>query len=543
MTRMNRRTLLGGTLAVLAAPGLVGCSTVTRSTDVAAINAPVALPTYRRFAGPAPDLPTVDPRMPDAYRTFPAERPVVLGGRTPGDGTPFTGSTRTVSPIPPTQDRNAYWQELNARLGSRVDVTITPDADYASKFATSVAGDVLGDVFNVDVDFPYLPQFLEARAHDLTEFLSGDAILDYPFLANIPTESWRSCVYSGGIYAVPVPRGVLNTEQLFCRADLFAERGVGTDFGSVDDLIGMARELTDVPANRWAFCQVPDIVLSRMLGLPNTWALDGPRFVYYRELDGFKDVLDIGARLIREGLVHPDSVSVSRADLKLWFNEGSGLMAQDTFPGLNAYYQQNVAGDSYEIALPVVPGPDGGPGPLWVGPSNHSITALDKASPERIRTMLSLLNWLATPFGSEEYLFRRYGTEGRHFAFEGGQPVQNDLGASETALSAFPTQYLVDCPMPIYYAGHPEATDMVYDNLVASMPAAVTNATSGLYSPTKSIKGKSLYKALDDTRNQIFLGRLPVSAWDEAIADWRRGGGDQMRAEYEQALAARGQEA
>ena len=48
-----------------------------------------------------------------------------------------------------------------------------------------MAGDTLGDLFNVDGEFSYLPQFLEARAQDLTEYLSGDAILEYPFLANL----------------------------------------------------------------------------------------------------------------------------------------------------------------------------------------------------------------------------------------------------------------------------------------------------------------------------------------------------------------------
>jgi putative aldouronate transport system substrate-binding protein len=539
---VSRRTLLRGALAALTVPALSSCSTVTRSTDIAAINAPVALPTYARFEGPAPDLPTVDPRMPDAYRYFPADRPRVLAGTAPGDGSPITGSTRTVSPIPPTQDRNAYWQALNERLGSPLDLTITPDADYASKFATSVAGDTLGDVYNVETDFPYLPQFLEARAQDLTEFVSGDAVLEYPFLANIPTESWRACVYSGGIYAVPVPRGVLSTNQLHCRADLFAERGLSTDFRDVDDLVALAREMTDASANRWAFTYVPDIILSRMVGLPNMWGFEGGRLVLAKELDAQKEMLELGARLVREGLVHPDSTSAGSTTRKLWFNEGSGAMMQDTFSALPGFYQQNVAGDAFEIALPVIPGPDGRPAPFWLGKPNHSIAALEKASPDRIRTLLRVLNWMAAPFGTEEYLFRKFGLEGEHFAFEDGNPVLNDVGNSEVSLGAFPIQYFTDSPMPIYYAGHPEGTDMVHDNLVGSLPTAVADPTYGLYSPTNSVKGKTLTtKTLEDARDQIFLGREPVSSWDAVMDTWRRGGGDRIRGEFEEALAARGQ--
>jgi putative aldouronate transport system substrate-binding protein len=539
---VSRRAFLGGALAALTVPAAAGCSTVTRSTDIAAINAPVRLPTYARFAGPAPDLPTVDPRMPDAFRHFPADRPSVLAGATPGDGSTITGATRTVSPIPPTHDRNAYWQALDDRLGSPLDLTITPDGDYASKFATSVAGDTLGDIYNMDGDFPYLPQFLEARAADLTEYLSGDAVLEYPFLANIPTESWRACVYSGGIYAVPVPRGLLSTSQLHCRADLFVQRGVSTDFGSVDELFAAAREMTDASANRWAFTHPPEIILARMVGLPNQWGFEAGRLVSQRELDAYEEMLDLGARLVQEGLVHPDGTSAGSTQRKLWFNEGSAVMMQDTFSALPGFYQQNVAGEAFEIALPVIPGPDGGPAQLWLGEPNHSLAALDgDASPERIRMLLRVLNWMAAPFGTEEYLFRKFGLEGEHFTFEGGNPVLTDVGNSEVSLGAFPIQYFTDCPMPIYYAGHPEGTDLVYENLVASLPNAVSDPTYGVYSPTDSVKGKSLTKVLDDARSQIFLGREPVSSWDAVVDTWRRGGGDRIRGEFEEALAARGQ--
>lgn len=541
--KLSRRTLLGGALAAMAAPALSSCSTVTRSTDIAAINAPVQLPTYARFAGPAPDLPTIDPRMPDAYYRFPSERPRVLGGRVPGDGTPVTGSAPTVAPVPPTPDRNVYWQELDARLGGPLRPTITPNTDYPSKFATSVAGDALGDVFNIDIDFPYLPQFLEARAQDLTEFVSGDAILDYPFLANLPPDCWRACVYAGGIYAVPVPRGLMTSLQLYCRADLFAERGVDPHFTSVDELLTAARALTDASANRWAFCHVPNDILSRMVGLPNQWGLDGGRLVHQRELEPYKEMLDIGARMVREGLVHPDSVGASGPEVKLWFNEGSGAMMQDTYSALREFYQQNIAGDAFEVAMPVIPGPDGKPGPMWQGAPNNAITAVDKGSPERIRTLLQVLNWMAAPFGTEEYLFRKYGLEGRHFAFEDGNPVLNDVGNSETGLGAFATQYWTDCPMPIYFAGHPEGTDLIYNHMLASLPTAVKDLSYGLYSPTNSIRKKTLNKVLDDARGQVFLGRQPVSSWDSALDTWRKGGGDRIRGEFEEALAARGEAA
>ena len=49
------------------------------------------------------------------------------------------------------------------------------------------------------------PQFLKAKMADLTPYLSGDAVKDYPNLANFPTLAWQQVVFNNAIYGVPVP--------------------------------------------------------------------------------------------------------------------------------------------------------------------------------------------------------------------------------------------------------------------------------------------------------------------------------------------------
>ena len=52
---------------------------------------------------------------------------------------------------------------------------------------------------------PGFPQFLESRAADLTPYLGGDAIKDYPNLAAHPTSVWKTTVYNGKIFGVGTP--------------------------------------------------------------------------------------------------------------------------------------------------------------------------------------------------------------------------------------------------------------------------------------------------------------------------------------------------
>jgi putative aldouronate transport system substrate-binding protein len=61
-----------------------------------------------------------------------------------------------------------------------------------------------------------------------------------------------------------------------------------------------------------------------------------------------------------------------------------------------------------------------------------------------------------------------------------------------------------------------------------------------LYSPTNGSKGGPLNQAFQDGLTDLVAGRRPFSDYDQLVSDWRSGGGDQIRAEYEQALQQTG---
>lgn len=538
--RISRRSLLGGSLAAAAGiGGLSGCATVTRSTDIAALNKPVALPTYRRFNGPKPDLPLSHPLMPDCFYRFPAN-PVRVTDGAPGDGSRVSGSVPTSNPIPPTADRNKYWQELNRRLGSPLSLTITSATgnDYINKFATSVAGDTLGDLFNVDGTFAYLPQFLEARAQDLTEYLSGDAILEYPFLANLSSDSWRGCVFSGGIRAIPIQRGVMSSNLLLARQDILDQLGVELGSPTVDDLMKVAKAVNDEKKNRWAFAVPPVAAVSAMLRLPNGWEVRDGRLVHSRELDEHKQMIAITTQMSAAGLIHPDGVA--KNNQKVWFSQGSAVLTQDTYSSIQSFYRRAV-GKNFSISIPVVRDQAGKVGRFLLGAPNNSFAAIRPSSPERTKTLLRMLNWMAAPFGTEEYLFRKFGLPGRHYKLNGTDPALTEDGASEVCLGEFPIQYLADGGYPVYFPGHPEAVDMAHSHLAAILPTAILQPTYGLYSPTQSTKGKVFDTKFDSLTKDIQLGRADLADWDKAVSDWRKSGGDAIRHEYEQALSIKGQ--
>jgi putative aldouronate transport system substrate-binding protein len=152
-----------------------------------------------------------------------------------------------------------------------------------------------------------------------------------------------------------------------------------------------------------------------------------------------------------------------------------------------------------------------------------------------VKQVLGVLNHLAAPFGTSEYLNLTYGVEGVDFNFDDkGNPVYTDTGRNNVQYIAWQT--IISAPPVLYDALDPNFVKVAHPIETAAHDEAITDPTVGLYSPTKATKDASLTQAMTDGVNQILFGRAPVDSLDQLVRDWRANGGDQIRAEYEEAL-------
>jgi putative aldouronate transport system substrate-binding protein len=533
---VSRRSFLGGGLAAAAVavtgtPLLAGCASDKKNT--AAANAAVKLPTYTRYGDVTPDLPGTDAVL-DGFLKYPAN-PVRAIAEAPGDGKPITFMTNIPGAIPPAVDRNQFWQELNKRLGSELQISMASNDEYKDKFATRIAGGDLPDILNIPPGTPQVPGLLKAKAVDLTEHLSGDAVKQYPFLANIPTEYWKGCVFNGAIYGVPVPRGMSRTSLPLYRADLLAAKGIKDPAPkNFQEFLDLCKEMTSPKENRWAWTRVPTSYLRMMLGMPNQWKEEGGKFTSVYESEGNEEALEAARSMVAAGVVNPDTFSAKAAQRKQWFNGGIASFDYDSFVAWNQYYADNTAGDAFAVDMLDVPGFDGGEGKVWMGAALNNVTAFSKDSQHSVETLLKVANWMAAPFGTEEYLFRKYGLPGRHYALEGSDPVPTKTGVVETGIGL---QYISDSALALYWAGKPEVPQNQHKIQTAIEKRLVYDASYGLYSDTASKKWGQLSGVLTDLENQIVQGKKPVSEWKTAVETWKSSGGDTIRGEFEQAFA------
>lgn len=543
---ISRRQFLSGMAATgavaLAGPALLDACT-TQSTAHTTTGGAVKLPTYVRYAGVKPDLPGNEQGLLDAFLRYPAN-PVEAFKNFQGPGGTVSAFVLTSSPIPPAVGQNPFWQELNRRIGANLDLTIVASADMPTKFATLIAGGDLPDFIvpalftpnGLPAGIANLPAWMEAKCADLTPYLSGDNAKEFPFLANIPTAPWKDGVFDGKIFGLPVPRGVGGT--LMCRRDdLFNQLGVNPDPKSFAEFRQMAREVSDPKSNRWAFGQSPLDFVNQMLGGPWRWREQGGKLTAAYELPEFKQALSDVAQMVSDGLVHPDSFATS-APWKLWFNSGQVLMVSDRYTAWPQYYASNVAGPAFEMGGMRPPKYGGGGfAATWQADPTNNFTVLKKAPESRIRALLHLANWFAAPFGTQEWLFRRFGTEGRDYTLQGGSPVQTQTGVTETALGI---RYLVDAPDVIFIPGNPTATRKLYDYQASIIPTAVKDPSIGLYSDAWSRLQGVLGTIINNGQNDVLSGRQPVSYWDQVVSNWKSQGGDQVRTEFQQALQKSG---
>src|SRR5215471_9254221 len=308
---LNRRSLIrlgaGGGAALL----LAACTTAPTTPAPTPVGSPVSgpaptpanknasvLPTYVPLGGgPKPDFASAGPEYEDGFLRYPANAQPAWKKDPPGKGSVVNAFTLRLSANPATPfEQNSAWQETQRQLNATVNFNAPLQADYQARIATIMAGSDLPDVmlFNGGLNVgptavPNLTQFLEQSMADLTPYLGGDAVKDYPYLAAIPTYAWKNsgCAYNGKLYMWPLQRYLPGT-AIIKNVDIWNQE-FGTDYvpKNADDFKRMLQQVTNPRDGRYGLGGSAGVVSGGALGLqsvlrlfpsifgaPNNWRLD-----------------------------------------------------------------------------------------------------------------------------------------------------------------------------------------------------------------------------------------------------------------------------
>jgi putative aldouronate transport system substrate-binding protein len=169
------------------------------------------------------------------------------------------------------------------------------------------------------------------------------------------------------------------------------------------------------------------------------------------------------------------------------------------------------------------------------GKRSVGITSLKKGSPERLQEMLSILDWLAAPFGSQEDRLLQFGIEGTDFTLDDkGNPKLTERGLPDAGY--VPWRYFASRPYVHYDPSLPDYAQNLQTDEKNEAPYGIEDPTSGFYSPAGATTGVPLNQKFADGISEIVKGSRPMSDYDVLVKEWVSSGGDKIRSEYQQAL-------
>jgi putative aldouronate transport system substrate-binding protein len=523
-------------------------STATPVVTSAAAAVPTAsaskvLPTFIQSQAVTPDLPPPLTGVDAGYLSYPRTPPASVTD-TPGRGSVVSMLTFQYTPPVAALDQNAALQELNKRLGAEVHLELAPIADYPQRLQTLMAGNDLPDTiyFSAPTTTPGLAQFLKSKCADLTPYLSGDAVKDYPNLAAFPTDAWKVGVYGSSLYGVPIVYSTLY-RVFWAHQELLDKAGLGFA-KDTDDFKRILQQVTDAQAGQWGIGVDPGVGLGvgtwlegMWFGAPNNWRLDaGGKLVKDREADEYRAAVAYTRDLYAAGVFHPNDVTGNNAQGKTDFAGRKVAFRWDGAASSVQFWDQSAAADppgKLRITPPFSAA--GAKATFPLGLSSGGFSALKQGSPDRIKEVLRIMNFLAAPFGAQEHLLINYGLRDvDHTLDPSGNPILTDRGTSEIT----PSWSFVVRPTPVLF--DPKSADfarVLQADQVPNIQAGLADPTLGLYSETLALKGATAEQPFLDGLTDVVLGRRPMTDFDQLVKDWRSAGGDQIRGELEQSLA------
>jgi putative aldouronate transport system substrate-binding protein len=511
-----------------------------------------ALPTYIAAKLPTtPDYHSADPRITDGYDFYPKNPFKSWTKPAPGAGGKVDVFIVAYYPEPTLYDSNPAWQETNRQLNAAVQMSMVKGSDYAVKIGTIMASNDLPDIIHIYNGIgaaPNLPDFFRAQCADLTPYLAGDAAKDYPNLAAIPSYAWSNsqCVIDGKLYQWPIHR-YLPLQGFYKNSDVW-DKLFGADYvpRDVEDYNRMLKEMNDPRGGMWAIGQAPGSAryfgmygYSAMFGAPNNWSLDATgKLTKELETEEFKATVGWMRDTWTAGLWWPDSLQIT--DARTSFVAGKFATCIDAFGNSwNDFWRRGLqqATPRHFGFIKPFRAKAGDKLQSFITGGFISTNVMKKASPDRIRELLRIVDFLAAPFGSQEDLLLSYGLEGPDYTLDANsQPQPTPAGISDAGY--VPWRYISQHPYVQYQADLPNYAKISFDAEQVQVAAGVLDPTLGFYSPTNYTKGSVAEMNFRQAVVDVAVGRRPFSDWDQIVKDWRSAAGDQVRKEYLDAFAA-----
>ncbi len=543
---LNRRSFLGAAAVTAGAaagvPLLAGCGTSASGTPGAASASQLAkiMPAYVPSNLIKPDFLSVDGSEP-GYLNYPTDLVRSVSG-VPGAGGSYTAITPLWASIP-SPSGNTYYEAVNKALGASLSMQPANGVTYSTILPPLFSGSKLPDWIQIPTFWTGSLNFGQATAAklaDLTPYVSGDDIKKYPNLAAIFPAAWQAGVWNDKIYGVPVFASQFAVAYyLYYRADIFDKLGIGTPtVNSVDDLYDLGKEINNPSKRQWAFDDIWGY-LYQPFGITTSWTTNSKGDVITQwETPEIIDAMVWEAKLVKAGLMNPDSIAGDSATAKQRFYSGEMLITADgqgAWDGADAVSGTAADKGYVRMALPFFTASGKGTPTIALANGTSWLSYLNKnLSPRQIEELLRIANYLAAPFGSYEYTLINFGVPDADYTMTSTGPVLTSTGNTQVATTY---SFLAGPNSVDNNPGWPDVTR-------ASAVFAQKNAKYG-YKPLfydmnitvpaslSAANAMTPFSGSTPIQYEVVRGRSTVADYNAAVKEWQNSGGNALKRYYE----------
>ncbi|HLZ64108.1 MAG TPA: substrate-binding domain-containing protein [Ktedonosporobacter sp.] len=440
--------------------------------------------------------------------------------------------------------QNKFWQALDKQLNVDWEITQVVLNDFATKAPLALNSNPPPDLFLIyDTTVSSILTAIDQGAfNDLTPYLGGDNLKNYPNLARIMPQIWKNSMFEGKIIGIPRSR-VEIPDLLIYRRDWADKLGLSMP-QNPDEFINMLTAFAkgDPRGDGQKIYPVSVDFLGRnayvmqMFNVPNGWRLESDgSFTYFLETDEFAQSLAFEKRMWDANLYFPDGPTLTNKQKKTNFEGGKVAMYQDSFSAISA--EQTRTRQVTPTAKPeiLVPNNNQGKYNRFLGSGYVGITCIPSkatSDPERIKELLRIMDYLDAPTFSLESNFNSYGIDGWDSSVgKNGLRQTNDKGKNEVA-----ELLNIAGPPNIFYTPTSPLVpqDAIYQQTVARQLTqnAVGDPTWGLFSPSFARQSTSLTLTVNSGLQRIVRGEDPLSALPALVKLWLSQGGAKWKQEY-----------
>lgn len=543
----SRRSFLASTAVAAAAvaggvPLLSACGgsqEARKDGTTSGKDAAKILPAYVASTVVAPDIPAKNGSAAGFTKAIPTAELKTSVAKKMGSG----GKLTILSPFygtPPKTD-NPYYKAMNEAIGVDITWQNQDGVTYDQKLGAVLAGSNIPDVVTVPGWnlMGRIPSAINAKFADLGPYLSGDKVKDYPNLAAVPTEAWQRGIFGGQLRAIPMPAPNVTDIAPMYRVDLFKEKGYSVPT-SPDEFLSWAKEATDAKSKLWA-CDDMKWSAFHIFGCLSGsdkalwWNMDGGKLINRIETEEYLEALEWTRKLYAAKVVHPDAVSgKDGGNSGNRFTAGEVLVYNNNISdwwGKTA--EQATQNSDFEMGAFDFFGPDGGDPTLWAGqPANIFTFISKKATKAQIKDFLALCNFCAAPYGTKEFMLTAYGVEGIDYEIKDGLPVKTTQGVNEVN-GAY--DYTGNPAPYVAYPDFPEVTKGIVE-WQQRMGAFTKKSSFFGLTVTEPNRWANLADDFEQLEDDVVRGRKKISDVQQAVADWKSKGGDDLRDWYKKLL-------